>query len=458
MRNRRSRIVGRASWVLFMVLLAVPLWRGTLALRAQAPDTAALRAQLEERYNVVPLQNGIALTPKKSADTVRLIEIRDGVVSINGDPVSARDLKQRLGSGADLVLRVTYLDAAALKGLAAPAGAPTISPERRDDDNERDERRREGDGAANRTRRGDVVRFGGNVSIGRDEYVDGDVAAIGGSVNVDGEVRGEVTAVGGSATFGPDSHVRGDVTIVGGTLNRAAGSRIDGQVNEVSGMGPFGGGHGPWNIRTAPWWGTFWRFGSLVGTLLRVTLLAMGVMLVTALGTRYVETVGTRTIADPLRSGLTGLVAEVLFIPLLVLTCIVLAISIVGIPLLVLVPFAVVLALAMMLVGFTGVAHEVGRWLLQRFNASGGTYVRVLVGLLAVVGLTIVAKIVGVLGGFAGVGIVGSLIGFVGLMVEYAAWTIGAGAVILTWYQTRRRGPRVAQAAGEVPVSEEGLR
>jgi hypothetical protein len=60
----------------------------------------------------------------------------------------------------------------------------------------------------------------------------------------------------------------------------------------------------------------------------------------------------------------------VLFVPLLVLTTIVLAISIVGIPVLLLLPFAIVLALVVMLVGFSGAAYQVGLFVRQRMGVT----------------------------------------------------------------------------------------
>lgn len=460
MTTRWSLVVGRWSKLLFAVSLALIVASGALVLRAQTADTTELRTQLAERYNLVPLQNGVALVPLKGGTAVRLIEVKDGVVSINGDPVSAKDLKQRLGKDADLLLRVTYLDAAAAKALAAPsATAAPVPPsppsppavDRRGDDDKKP--RPESDGSRTEIRRGDIVRFGGSVTVAENESVDGDVVAIGGSADISGEVRGELTVVGGSATLGPKSHVHRNVTVVGGSLDRAPGARIDGKVDEV-GVGAMGP-RMP-NVRIRPSFGTFWRFGSLLGTLLRVTLLAMGALLVTALGARHVESIGSRAVADPLRSGLTGLLAEVLFVPLVVITCVVLAVSIIGIPLLILVPFAIVLTLVLMLVGFTGVVHEVGRWLAGRFNIAGGMYVQVLVGLLAVVAVLVIARVVGVFSGF-GLGFISGVLGLVGIMVEYAAWTIGAGAVILTWYHSRRKSgmdvpPPAAPSVNEVPA------
>ena len=65
-----------------------------------------------------------------------------------------------------------------------------------------------------------------------------------------------------------------------------------------------------------------------------------------------------------------------LFVPVLVLTVVVLAISIIGIPLLVLVPVAIVAALVAMLVGFTAVAYHVGRLLQDRSSAADASVCR----------------------------------------------------------------------------------
>ena len=42
-----------------------------------ADEQQALRARIEQRYDVVPLSRGVALRPKSSRGDVRLIEISD---------------------------------------------------------------------------------------------------------------------------------------------------------------------------------------------------------------------------------------------------------------------------------------------------------------------------------------------------------------------------------------------
>src|ERR1700754_3128478 len=79
-----------------------------------------LRARIEQRYDVVPLTSGVALTPKSPRGDVRMIEISDAI-SINGVQVTGRELRERVGADADTILRLSYLDRDDLRRLFSPA-------------------------------------------------------------------------------------------------------------------------------------------------------------------------------------------------------------------------------------------------------------------------------------------------------------------------------------------------
>ena len=415
-----------------LAFLAVILLHGQ-----DSANARNLGDQLRSRYDIVALRDGVALVPRQPRGDIRLIEIRNGGVAINGDTVSAREARERLGQDADLILRVTYLDASGQRELAgADSAAPTNRPE---------------PALPERTqiRRGDLVRFGSDVTVGRDELIEGDVVAIGGSADINGEVTREVTVMGGSLNLGPEAVVRGDVAVVGGSLNRSPGARIYGKVDDVG----FGA-QSPWSR----WWGrdfSFWapfsRMGGLLGTLLRVTLLMLSALVVVALGGRFVEAIADRAATEPLRSGLAGLLTELLFVPLLIVTIVVLAVSIIGIPLLFLVPFGMVLAVVFMLVGFTGVACQAGRLVGDRFGIKRGPYASVALGVVMIAGITLIARIIALAGGFVFGLVLAGPLSAVGYLAEYVAWTVGIGAVILTWLSTRR--PGAPAAAGTALVA-----
>ncbi|HEY3231645.1 MAG TPA: polymer-forming cytoskeletal protein [Roseiflexaceae bacterium] len=412
------------------------------AMQAQAQQSVAqLRTDLNSRYTIVPLQRGVALVPRATGSTFKMIEIADGVVSVDGEALTGRQLTEKLGAGAPLVLQVSYLDAAAQSELSggAASGSPAPSaaaaaPARSPDSITRTQ-----------VRNGDVVRFGGDVTVTRDERVIGDVVSIFGSGDVDGEITGDVAVIMGPLKLGPNAVVRGDVAAVGGSLTRDPGAQVFGKVDEVGigdRVGRRGGFGGFRRGRVMPdLFGSFWsRAGSFAATALRLTLLILLGLAGVALLRTPVERIAARIATSPVRAGLIGLLAEVLFIPVLVLTVVVLAVSIIGIPLLALVPFGVVLVVLLMLVGFIGLAYQVGTYLLGRFGwPDRGAYATVTVGVLAVGAVTLIARLASLAGGF----LIGAPISAVGYLVEYIAWTIGFGATILTWFETQR-GTRLA--------------
>ena len=82
-----------------------------------------------------------------------------------------------------------------------------------------------------------------------------------------------------------------------------------------------------------------------------LALLASGIVLV-ARGP--VERIAQRASAEPLKAGVVGVLAQMLAVPLLVSGILMAVISIVGIPLLLLLPFIFMAAGLMMLAGFSG--------------------------------------------------------------------------------------------------------
>jgi hypothetical protein len=177
----------------------------------------------------------------------------------------------------------------------------------------------------------------------------------------------------------------------------------------------------------------------------------MVALIVVAFGRNAVERIAARTAAAPVRSGLIGLLAEILFVPVLVLTAVVLAVSIIGIPLLFLLPFAVLLVMLVALVGFVGLAYHVGRWIAPKFGWSEpGAYGSAAIGVVAIGAVTLLAKLAALAGGF----VIGAPLTALGYFAEFVAWTVGFGAAILYWYesQTRFGHQRPATAAPAPPV------
>ncbi|MEO5740763.1 MAG: hypothetical protein ABIS29_09235 [Vicinamibacterales bacterium] len=399
-----------------------------------------LRSRVESRFEIVPLANGVVLTPRFRT-SVRSVELSDSTIAIDGAPVTGQELHERLGDDASLVLQVSYLDASARRSLAAgktttpkPAepAAPTIDPGPMEPQVPRTPRARH---------REDIVRIGGSVTIDSDEYVRGDVVVVGGSASINGEVDGEVVVVGGSARFGPQADVRGDITVIGGGLSRDPAAVIRGAINEI-GFGDIPwrgewGRHAKWD-----WMNGIYPMARLTGTLVRITLLILLTTLVLFVAQTPVEHIADRVAADPVKSWFVGFLAEMLFIPVLIMTAVVLAISIIGIPLLVLLPVAVVALLVVMLVGFTAVAYHIGRLLQDKVDAlRSRPYAATFAGIFLIVSPVLLARLIGLSGEL---GFIVWPIAAVGFLLEYTAWTAGLGAAALARFNRPSQPPSSA--------------
>jgi len=139
-----------------------------------------------------------------------------------------------------------------------------------------------------------------------------------------------------------------------------------------------------------------------------------------------------------------GFAAEILFIPVMLLLTVLLSVSIIGVPLLALLPVVALLFMFAMTVGFTAVASTLGAQMVGR-----ATPVFALV-----LGLTMIWAL-GMSGRYLWVASNGRLGWWVvllaaGFFVEFLVCTLGLGAALMAW-SARRRQPRVTAAAPVVP-------
>ena len=425
-----------------------------------APDR--LRRVIEQQYRVVPLTDGVALVPRRENGDVKSIEVRRDTVAINGAPVTGAEVRERLGADAGPILALSYLDPQARRALfEEPAGEPP--PVSRVPSAEAPSEPSTPPAAAApsenpegteppRTSSDARVHIGGSVHVRENEIVHGPAVAIGGSVTVDGEVRDDVVAVGGGVRLGPKAKVGGDVTAVGGSIERDPRAEIGGKINEIG----FGGfphirlGHAVWF--PAAGFLAFRPWVELMATLFRMVLFGVLACFVFLIARNPIARIERAAAIEPWKAGLVGLLTELLFIPVFVLTCIILAVSIIGIPLLLILVLATIVAVpAIFIFGFTGVAWRVGQEAQHRFGWSiESPFVLLLVGLLGIWALTIVGRIVS-LGGWP-IWFVSAALLVVGFLVEYVAWTVGLGAAVMTRFGTRAAGGGGATPPIATPV------
>jgi hypothetical protein len=443
---------------------AAPAAAGAPA-RLNAVEQKARDAVLA-RFRALSIQDGIVLVPLSKVTGVESVEVRGGAVALNGRPATGAEVRDRLGRDADAVLQLSYFDLGTQKrlllpgatsepaaGAAPPSPAPSSAapplppavpeaPEAAAPSSPEAEVRREYDAR---------VRIFGDVTVERDEQVNGAVVAIGGSVKVNGRVRDNVVAVGGNVKLGPHAEVLGDVTAVGGTIERDAGAVVSGRLNEVAMNAPGVRIRPDWNVHWWPWFGgRAWSAVRVLGTLLRMAVFALLAALILLVAPRAVRRVEHAVTTEPWKAAATGVLAQLFFIPVLILVVVVLAISIVGIPLLALVPFGVLAFCAALMLGFTGAVSGLARLVWRRGEASGATSFGYLgVGLAVVWSVTLLGRVVGIAGGLA-TSIAIALV-VIGVLIEFAVWTLGLGGALLTRFGTRGA---VATPAPPAPPSE----
>jgi hypothetical protein len=140
-----------------------------------------------------------------------------------------------------------------------------------------------------------------------------------------------------------------------------------------------------------------------------------------------------------MKSGLVGFLSQVFVLPLTVVTIVVLVITIVGIPFLLLLPFVALALCVVALVGFTGVAQRLGGMALARVGGPSGAYTATVLGVLLILGPVLLGRLMSF--GGAPLWFVATPLSAIGFLAEYAAWTIGFGAVFLAFGSSPRAVP-----------------
>jgi hypothetical protein len=115
------------------------------------------------------------------------------------------------------------------------------------------------------------------------------------------------------------------------------------------------------------------------------------------------------------------------------------------------VPFGVLAFVLALFLGFAGTGCAVGNLITRRTGRSAGTlFVSLAVGLAVIWALTMIARF----GGLAGqpVRVLLGVVLLAGFVVEYAAWTVGLGAVLISRFG--RRGPLPPADPPPMPMPE----
>ena len=251
------------------------------------------------------------------------------------------------------------------------------------------------------------------------------IVVVGGDATIDGHTDDDVVVIGGTLRLGPKAIVGGDAVAVGGDAVIDPAATVRGKVDTTAVTLP----NLDWDLGLRMGsWRDWWPLAALSATILRLSLVLIVSLLLTVIAPEWVRAMGVRA-SSAFGSGLLGVAAEILFVPVLVALVIVLAISIVGIPLLGAIPFALALGALAWTGGFAAAASCLGARLRgSSIERSSSLVTDLLIGFIAISGLTLIAHLIAV-----GAGWMTPLVWMTraaGIAVEYAAWTIGLGAAL----------------------------
>ena len=285
---------------------------------------------------------------------------------------------------------------------------------------------------------------GARILVFRDYHLDtsetanGPIVVMGGAARIDGHADDDVVVLGGSVRVGPEAVIDGDLIAVGGNAIIDPKARIYGDVSHT--VVRFPDIDGRWD----PMPETVLASIALAATMLRLLTVFLVAAALTLIAPAWVRQISWRAADGPASSAAIGLACQVGFIPALIILVVTLAVTVVGIPLIGLVPFLVAAAAVAGTAGFTAVAARIGARLRgTTVEASNALFVDVTLGVVVVSAVSLAAHLVS-FGPFWGGPAVWSL-GAIGIVIEYVVWTMGIGAACATAL-TRWNGPAATTA------------
>lgn len=275
-----------------------------------------------------------------------------------------------------------------------------------------------------------------------------------GAVDVAGTVDGSVVSLGGDVTVRPGGHVTGHALSVGGRVLADSG-RIDGELRTMSALPSLLDAPAPVAAAQTPAQRTIAAAKVVIGSFGVLLVVAIGVLLFAGPNLReVVETVELRFA----RAFWVGLAGQLLLLPGVVVLCIALALTIIGI---LLIPFAIVayaVAIAgLVTLGFLGVAQLIGGavWRSRDGTERARAFGTLAVGVAIFFALWLLASLL------VWAPMAATVIRAAAVAATWAAVTLGLGAAILSRAGTHRRlasGSRpVELAAWQTPTPVTGV-
>ena len=270
----------------------------------------------------------------------------------------------------------------------------------------------------------DIVKFGEDVFVRRDEMIRGDLVVFGGDVEVEGIVGGNVVVIGGDINVRSGAEIKGDAVVLGGGLEEDAGAIIQGERVSFNSFIPFRIRPVITNVHS--------RLLDLIFVPVKFFLsLVLAILLILFLGRRVrisEQQIGSNILKCFGIGFLTVFVGGFTLIVLTILLCI----TIIGIPLALLL---IVSCFGVTVLAWTIAAYGLGMAIKRKARfQSANDYLIVLIGMLVLFLPSFVGHALSMMPPLSPLGLVFRIIGFfITIFAEFA----GLGALFLSRFGGR---------------------
>ncbi len=268
----------------------------------------------------------------------------------------------------------------------------------------------------------DVVSIGGNINV--EGYIDGDVVSIGGKFYVNGIVDGDLILIGSVGAIDSETVVHGEFVNIGSAVDINENAELKGASTHLN-LGPF---NRLFNLKYVPYKKVDegFKFADVISSIAKFILIFILSLAVILLFKKYKNAEKTCT-DNPLQAFLAGFITQLLIIPGTIL----LAVSIIGIPLIPVLYLAIAVAAFM---GSAIILNMVGRFVLDKLGSSQThPAMTIISGLIAMSIFPLMHKI----GSWANIGWLSALFGILSFIQWYIIITYALGSFTLSKFSTR---------------------
>lgn len=265
----------------------------------------------------------------------------------------------------------------------------------------------------------DLVRFGEDMHIPYYQLVRGNVVLIGGNLRIDGKIMGDVVNIFGRTTLSSSAIVNGEVVTIMGSLARSDDAVVGGETVMVGGE----------SCPVTVW--PFAAFGSgivrVMGRIVTFVVMALLLLIVVYFLRDRMKRASTLVFGSFLKSLGVGFLVVFIGTILILIIAVILAITIVGIPVSILLILSII---ALIVIGYFVSALSFGEFLSAKLNINTDSpIIQSLIGLFALSLLGLIASIMFFNPFFMPVRV---LLRSVGAFINFIAVLTGVGAFVLS--------------------------